>query len=508
MFRKIDDILNRITMYKVALYYLIFLLAAGFILSAMHILSFTYASLLVSVAILLAANWLFNKIFAAMFGVQTNSESALITALILALIITPPAGSILGSGTWFLILASMVAMGSKYALNIKNKHIFNPAAIAVAVTAVAINHSASWWVGTASMLPFVLIGGLLMVRKLRNFSAAFALFAAAFAAMILQSPSLNSAFNTIYHSVVYAPILFFTFIMFTEPLTMPPTIDGKMAYGVLVGLMLAPQTHVGGYYFTPEVALLAGNLFSYVISPKVRQTFVLVEKKQIGAGIYNFVFRPEWRFKFKPGQYMEWTLGHKGTDMRGNRRYFTIASSPSERTVNLGIKFYNEPSSYKKAMLAMQTGDKIVGGQLAGDFTLPKDPKKKLVFVAGGIGITPFRSMLKYLVDKGEKRDIVFLYSTRTEDEIVYEDVLMEAWRDLGVRFVGTLTDVQQPPEGWHGYTGYLNHEIIAREVPDYAERMFYISGSRPMVVGVHDSLSALGVSGRKIKTDFFPGLV
>ncbi|MBU6447475.1 hypothetical protein KGQ24_01365, partial [Patescibacteria group bacterium] len=73
MFRKIDDILNRITMYKVALYYLIFLLAAGFVLSAMHILSFTYGSLLISVAVLLAANYVFNKIFGALFGVHTNS---------------------------------------------------------------------------------------------------------------------------------------------------------------------------------------------------------------------------------------------------------------------------------------------------------------------------------------------------------------------------------------------------------------------------------------------------
>ncbi len=508
MLRKIDNILNRITMYRVALYYLIFLLAAALLFSALHILSFSYSALLISIAVLIAANWLFNRIFAAFMDVQVNTESAYITALILALIITPPQGSSFSHGIWFLVLASMVAMASKYVLNLKNKHIFNPAAIAVAITAITINQSASWWVGTLPMLPFVLVGGLLMVRKLRNFTAAIALFATAFAAMILQAPGISSGFNTIYHSLVYAPLLFFTFIMFTEPLTMPPTLDGKVAYAILVGLLIAPQTRIGGYYFTPEVALLAGNAFSYLISPKVRQTFTLVEKKQIGAGIYNFVFRPQQRFNFKPGQYMEWTLGHKNTDSRGNRRYFTIASSPSERSVSLGVKFYDEPSSFKQKMLGMRSGDTIVGGQLAGDFILPKDPKKKLVFVAGGIGITPFRSMLKYLVDKGEKRDIVFLYSTRTEDEIVYEDVLREAWENLGVRVVGTLTDPGAAPEDWNGYTGFLNPQIIAREVPDYQQRTFYISGSRNMVNGIEDSLSALGVSGRRVKTDFFPGLV
>ena len=179
---------------------------------------------------------------------------------------------------------------------------------------------------------------------------------------------------------------------------------------------------------------MAGNVVTYAISPKGRYVMELVDKIDEGEGVRDFVFVSDRKVAFEPGQYLEWTLGHDRVDSRGNRRYFTIASSPTERTVSLGIKFYDRPSSFKSAMLAMRPGDKITASQLAGEFILPKDPKKKLVFIAGGIGITPFRSMLKYLIDHNEKRSIVTVYSCNTVDEISYKKVLMQAEKQLGCK--------------------------------------------------------------------------
>jgi ferredoxin-NADP reductase len=397
----------------------------------------------------------------------------------------------------------VLSQASKYIINLGNKHIFNPVAFSVALTALALNQSATWWVGTSSMLVFVFLGGLFVIRKVRRFEAVLAFLAAAFAAMFVLSGS--SAFTVLQKGLLESPLLFFAAVMLTEPLTMPPTRDGQMAYGILVGALLAPQTHIGSFYFTPELALLAGNIFSYVISPKTRHVLTLKEKKLAGTDIYDFIFSVDRGFKFRAGQYMEWTLGHKKTDSRGNRRYFTLASSPTEKEVILGVKFYEQPSSFKKQMLAMKSGDKIIAGSLAGDFTLPSNSKEKLVFIAGGIGVTPFRSMLKYLADKNEKREIVLIYSNKQVGEVAYRDVLLEAWQKLGVRIICTLTG--QPPEGWQGHTGYVTPQMVMSEVPDYKERTFYISGSHVMVKSFSDMLSNLGVKKTKIKTDFFPGL-
>ena len=174
--------------------------------------------------------------------------------------------------------------------------------------------------------------------------------------------------------------------------------------------------------------------------------------------MYDFIFAKP-HLKFEPGQYLEWTLGHERTDSRGNRRYFTIASSPTEPNLRLGVKFYDNPSSFKKKMLAMEPGDEIMAGQLAGDFILPRDPEKKLVFIAGGIGITPFRSMVKYLMDRGEKRLIALLYSNRTVSEIAYRDVFDEGARMIGLKTIYAITGAgETPPEG-NGHKGHIDGE-------------------------------------------------
>jgi ferredoxin-NADP reductase len=154
----------------------------------------------------------------------------------------------------------------------------------------------------------------------------------------------------------------------------------------------------------------------------------------------------------------------------------------------------------------MRPGHEIVASQLAGEFVLPEDEREKLVFMAGGIGITPFRSMIKDLLDRCEVRPITVLYSNRTAPEIVYADVLEKARDQLGIKTVYTLTDVKSVPPDWQGETGRVDAEMIANAVPDYHERTFYLSGPRSLVVGFEDVLRNIGIPKRRIKTDFFPG--
>ncbi len=506
MMKFVDDFLNRITMYRLVLYYLIGLIALGVVFGFLGLLPYNPYSLAASALFLLLVSLVTNKIFSRVFNAPTNVESVYISALILALIITP-----LRSLHDFVFLgwAAVLAMSSKYIFAVKNKHIFNPVAIAVALTTLGFGQSASWWVGNAPLMPFVLIGGLLIVRKIRKEDMIFAFILTAFMTIasfaVLKGSPLTSVFNNVFF---HSSLWFFAFVMLTEPLTTPPTYALQIMYGIFVGILFSPQVHIGTLYSTPELALIAGNIFSYLVSPKIKLVLQLHDKIKVADDTYDFIFPLEKKLNFAPGQYMEWTLPHEHSDDRGNRRYFTIASSPTEPDFRIGVKFYQPASSYKKAMLSMDGQKPIVAGQLAGDFTLPKDDSQKLVFVAGGIGITPFRSILKYLIDMNEKRDIIVVYSNKTVSEIAYADVLTKAQQNLSVKVIYTLTDLNAVPAGWQGKTGRVNDQIIREEIPDFSERIFYLSGPHAMVDGFNATLKQMGVVEAHIKKDFFPGFV
>ena len=492
-------------MYRLVLYYLLFLIAVACIFGLLGILPYSPLAIIFSAIFLVAVCWAFNKLFSWAFNAPANVESFFISALILVLILSP-AKSV--NDFVFLFWAAVLTIASKYILAIKKIHIFNPVAIAVVLTAFGFNGSASWWIGTASMLPFSLLG-LLIARKIRRSDLVFYFFLSAlvtiFSFSLLQGGNIVTTFKQI---ILSSPIFFFACVMLTEPLTTPPTRRLQSIYGALVGVLFAPQFHIGSFYTTPEQALVIGNIFSYIVSPKYKLLLKLKDKLNIGTDTVDFVFNPEKIFAFSPGQYMEWTLPHKHADARGNRRYFTIASSPTEDNLRLGIKFYANGSSYKKAMITMNDRTPIVGAQVRGDFTLPKALNQKLVFIAGGIGITPFRSMIKYLIDTNQPRPIILLYANKIVDEIVYYDIFNQAQQQLGIRTIYTLTDKTKLPTNWQGYVGRIDAAFIQSLVPDFMERVFYLSGPRAMVTAYEDSLKSLGVPQHQIKTDFFPGFV
>lgn len=505
MLRYIDYFLDRITMYRLVFYYLIVLVAIAAGLSAFGVLSYEPAAVIGSALYLTAVCWLTSKVFSYVFEVPANIESSYITALILSLIITPQNSM---HNIVFLTAVAGLAISSKYILAIGGRHIFNPAAIAVMLTALGPRESASWWVGSTAMLPYVLIGGLLVVRKIRRGAmvSGFILAAMVSTALVNVVSSHGDLAGSLQKTVLHSSLFFLAFIMLTEPLTTPPTRSRQISYGVLTGLLFPPQLHLAGFYSTPERALTIGNIYAYLISPKVKVVTRLARKIATGPDTGDFVFKLDKYFDYKPGQYMEWTLPHDGADSRGNRRYFTIASAPTENEIRLGVKFYKNGSSFKKALLKLDDTTPVVISQLSGDFTLPEDPGQKLVFIAGGIGITPYRSMVKYLLDTNESRNIVLLYSERKPDNFVYRDIFDEAEQRIGIKPVYTATETQSVPATWQGHLGMISADMIKNEVPDYIERTYYISGPHPMVSSMQTMLHGLGVPRHRVKTDFFPG--
>lgn len=499
----LDRFLNGITMYRLVLYVLIVFLAIASILGFFHLVPYSPISILLSTLFITLICLIANEIFAKVFLAPVNVESVYITALILALIVSP-IGQM--SDLIFLTWVSLLAMASKYILAVKNKHLFNPAAIAVVLTSLGWGQSASWWVGNAWMALPVAIGGYLIVRKIRredmvaNFLLTVISFSIGFG--ILKHTTPLATLNTVF---LHSSLLFFAGVMLTEPLTSPTTKRWQSYFGIILGFLFLPQIHFGSFYFTPEMALIFGNLLAYFVSSKDKLVLSLQERILTAPDTYDFIFPLSSPLKYQPGQYMEWTLSHPQSDSRGNRRYFTLASSPTENNLRLGVKFYSPASSYKKYLLS-NTPAPIVASQIAGDFVLPKDTTQKIVFMAGGIGITPFRSMLKYLIDTKQKRDIVLVFANRTADEIVYKDVFDAAEKELGIKTIYTLTAPDQVPSGWSGHLGRVDAQLIAQEIPDYQERLFYLSGPRGMVTADEDLLAQMGVKTSMIKTDFFPG--
>ena len=504
MISLVDGFLNRITMYRLVLYYLIVLFIAAVFFSLIGILPFHIFGLIFSAFIILVSCWISNFVFAKIFGAVANLESVYITALILMLIITPVSISD-GSGILFLIYASLWAMASKFIFALGKKHIFNPAAFGVALSALTIGHVATWWVaGNYALLPIVFFGGLLIVRKLRRFDLVFAF---GIVALLITLVTAQGDYTTVLSATLFHSSFFFlAFVMLTEPLTMPPQKINRIIYGAIVGLFFVPSMHIGSLYFTPELALLVGNLFAYIVSPKGRLMLTLIEKVRLGKGLYEFRFAPHQFIDFKSGQYLEWTLPHKGHDSRGNRRYFTIASSPTESNLKLGVKFYKPMSSFKKALMKMNPGEVLTASHLSGDFTLPKEGDRKLAFIAGGIGITPFRSMIQYMIDTQDKRPVTLFYACKSESEIAYKHIFDFAVQKLNLNIVyvvdkkeTTATDI---------YEGFLDNKIIAKEIPDYREYNFYISGPHGMVETFKKTLRAMEVPRSHVKVDYFPGFV
>ena len=502
----VDDFLNNITMYRLTLYVLIGLVGIAVGLSYFGILSYNPLDILIETGAAVICCYIGNTILAKFFNAVTSIESVFITALILVLIVPVKFPHNLP----FFILVSGMAMAAKYLPTIDKRHIFNPAAAAVAAVAMlSPEHIATWWIGTPWMMPFVLSGGVLIVRKIRRehmvitFLTVFLLTAGAFS--VLHNGSLVAALTTWKQSIFSSALLFFTFIMLTEPLTSPAIESNRSQYAILVAFLYAtPQMRLFNFELTPELALLVGNVFSYIVSPKYRLALQLKEKIIAAKDTVIFNFGKVEKFTFAPGQYMEWTLPHKHVDSRGNRRYFSLASTPQE-DIQIAVRFYNPSSSYKKALANMQVGDKIIAASLEGSFVLPKDLSEPLVFVAGGVGIVPFRSMLTYIYEKNLKVNIVLLYANRQIEEIAYVDILTKVQAN-GVRTIYTLTDAAHTPVNWQGETGYFTSDKIQQYIPDFDRRLFYISGPQPMVQSMQGTLEKLGVKGKSIRTDYFPG--
>lgn len=495
LIRNIDEILNRITMYRLVLYGLVSVLIVGTFFGFNGTLGISGPGLLISSLILLPLCYTLNRLFAYVFRASPSSESSLITALILVCIL-PPADT--SSRAFAIALAGVIAIASKYIFVWRKSHLFNPAAFGATAVGLAGLLPITWWIGSPSMLPVTLLFGVLILRKIKRLELFIVFALTTLVIMLFANSGSQEAHEVVKGAFLSWPLIFFGSIMLAEPSTMPSTRYYRNLYAILVGVIFASQLKLGPISTTPQVALIAGNLFAFAVSPRQKLRLKLKYKKQITPHVTEFLFaQGTSKLSFHPGQYIEWTIPHKSIDARGNRRTFTIASSPTENDLSFGIKFYDQPSTFKQALAKLLPGDSVVGGNIAGDFTLPTDRSKNLVFIAGGIGITPFRSMIKYLIDTKQVCKITLFYLVSNPEEVAYKELLEEASRDIGLRVIYVMPG---------GITAKLDETTLKKHVSSYENTMFYISGPNAMVGYYRSLLRTIGIKTKNIVTDYFTG--
>lgn len=503
----LESLVNTVTMYKLTAYGLLAISSLALLMSAVGVLQQPFVGLSAMFGVILATSYLSSRLFAWTFSTRHNSESWLITALILFLIVGPPDAFELQTGQlWiYALLAGLVAFfatASKYILAVRGKHIFNPAAAGVVfVSFLGLGGGyATWWVATPVLLPFVVIAGILIIVKTRRYAMVGSFLASALSMIIIVALLTDyPVIDALKLDILSGPLLFFAAIMLTEPLTSPATKKWQIAYAAIIGILFSSQLP---WVSSPEIALLIGNLFTFAVGLHYAPRLHIQKVIQLSQTTYEILATPNRPLLFKPGQYLELSLPHTQQDIKGMRRVFSIASAPDEKFVRFGITATGNVSSFKKELLASE-GKIIRATQLGGDFTLPSDTSKSLLFIAGGVGITPFRSMLSDMLHTSQRRDVTLFYGAATVDSVIYQDILDKAEQKVGLRVVPVIAE---PTKDWEGESGFVRVSLLHRYVPDFRDRLIYISGPPVMVETIRKQLRQKGVDKRHIKTDYFTG--
>lgn len=489
-----DSVSDSITTFRTVIYMLLFYIATALVLALTGHLQFSAQSILLSVVSLVLICMVTNRAMAKLFKIPPNHDSDIITALILSLILAPAQD---GRGYLILAVAGVVAVASKFVLTYHGRHVFNPAALGAVIVGFVFNNYADWWIGNSTTALILLGGGFLIVRKMRRFQMTLLFGLLYVAYLIVLQPVIyggsTPSFHEIYIAIVSSPLLFFVPVMLTEPITSPTRRRNIIVYSIIAATFYS----IGKLHTSPEQALLIANAATFILEPNRGAVIRFIKRTKEAVGIYSYSFLKPKGLVYVAGQYMEWTLPKVGIDARGNRRYMTISSSPTEEHLMFTVKGPARASKFKQRLAKLKPGQEIAATRRAGEFTLPRDTKLKLAFIAGGVGITPFRSIVKSLADKKEKRDAVLFYSVNDASEIAFADLFNKV---VATKYVVTKgTD----PNYLHGY---IDKKLISENLPDYKDRLFYISGPQAFVAAVRLALLDMGVSQSNIKTDFFPG--
>jgi ferredoxin-NADP reductase len=229
------------------------------------------------------------------------------------------------------------------------------------------------------------------------------------------------------------------------------------------------------------------------------------EKREVAKGTLLVVFDLQGEeVDFRPGQYFWVELPNRGyDDERGLRRHISVVTSPTEKGV-LGLCTRLRDSAFKKTLAELELGDEVDVEQPKGDYALPEDTDRRYVFVAGGIGITVFRSMLRFIADAGAPYRVTLVYSNRDRESTAFLDEL-EGWERTLPDFRLLLTMTDDP--GWDGDHRRLDAEVLRDLIGEELDGFtFLVAGPPGMVESVAGALTGAGVPDEQVLAARFSG--
>ncbi len=232
----------------------------------------------------------------------------------------------------------------------------------------------------------------------------------------------------------------------------------------------------------------------------------LIAREQVAEGTMAFRFEKPDRFSFKAGQFIEVTEpGPAETDAEGNARAFSIASAPHEETLMVATRMRS--TAFKRVLGSMPIGTQVRVEGPFGNLVLHNNASRPAVLLAGGIGITPFRSMvLRAAQERLPHRIFLFYSNRRPEDAAFLEELRSLEQQNPNYTFIPTLTAMEKPQPGWQGETGRINKQMLSKYVGDLTGPIYYIAGPPGMVSGLHAMLNEAGIDDDDIHTEEFAG--
>ena len=235
-------------------------------------------------------------------------------------------------------------------------------------------------------------------------------------------------------------------------------------------------------------------------------TVTLIHRQDVAEGTMAFRFEKPAHFVFTPGQFVDTDLvDPPETDAEGNGRAFSIASAPHEDTLMVATRMRD--TAFKRVLRNMPPGATLQMEGPFGNFVLHADPARPAVFLAGGIGITPFRSMILHAVAQKLPHRLFLFYSNRRPKDAPFLNELQTLQGDDSrYTFVATMTAPEKSSRPWKGETGFITPAMLSKVLVNVSSPIFYIVGPPGMVTGLRKTLKDAGFNERDIRTEEFIG--
>ena len=232
----------------------------------------------------------------------------------------------------------------------------------------------------------------------------------------------------------------------------------------------------------------------------------LMSRYEVAERTTAFRFEKPANWTFKAGQFLDMTLLDPAeTDAEGNTRTFSIASAPYEETLMVATRMRD--TAFKRVLNTMPFGTAVKLESPSGDLTLHNDVKRTAVFLAGGIGITPFRSMVFDAAKEKLPCRIFLFYSNRRPEDAPFLDELQALENENpNYQLVASMTEMVKSHRPWHGECGQIRQAMLSRYLKDAVSPIYYIAGPPEMVKGLHTMIKEAGVDDDSIRAEEFDG--